>query len=93
MSSVADFPMVLPQGTKMPGGVMVPVSGENPSGQKDLECPSRIKRALTSDRSSCRRQKRERQRQRRVHLSQFVASSERWASAWCRSTKTDRFTA
>ena len=26
MSSVADFPMVLPQGTKMPGGVMVPVS-------------------------------------------------------------------
>ena len=26
MSSIADFPMVLPQGTKMPGGVMVPVS-------------------------------------------------------------------
>ncbi|KAI9635282.1 uncharacterized protein MKK02DRAFT_43964 [Dioszegia hungarica] len=25
MSSVADFPMVLPPGTKLPGGVMVPI--------------------------------------------------------------------
>lgn len=25
MAAVADFPMVLPKGTKLPGGVMVPV--------------------------------------------------------------------
>ena len=25
MSSVVDFPMLLPQGSKLPGGVMVPI--------------------------------------------------------------------